>query len=96
MDQNSTNNLEIRQVEERAFIIHELLYRLASSFIPEEILRDGIDKETKAILIDVALATAIMLFIVFSDKCCFRIPTKRQLAAQTTALEEEAEYDELT
>ena len=92
MDHTSAN----KQVEERAFIIKELLYTLASSVIPEEILRDGLDKETRGILIDVSLATAIILFIVFSDKCCFRIPTKRQLAAQTTALEEEAEYDELT
>lgn len=67
------------KVDESSFIIQELLFRLASTIIPEELLRDGIDKETKGILLDVVLATAILMFIVFSDRCCFRIPNKRQL-----------------
>ena len=92
MDYNSAKKAK---VDESSFIIQELLFQLASTIIPEELLRDGIDKETQAILFDVALATGIMLFIVFSDKCCFRIPNQRQLDLQRSALGEEAEYDEL-
>ena len=58
---------------EKQFIIKELALRLLSAFIPEEILRDGLDERTRIILTDVMLATAIMMFIVFSDRICFRV-----------------------
>ena len=80
---------------EKQFIIKELILRMLSAIIPEEILRDGLDERTRTMLTDVMLATAIMMFIVCSDKVCFRVQNKRDLGLMNDALGEEEVTDEM-
>ena len=78
---------------EKQFILKELFYRLLGSFIPDEILRDGLDDRTRMLLCDVALAVAIIACILLPDRICFRVRNKRELGLQEAALAELAEDD---
>ena len=59
------------KAEEQEFIVKELLFRLLAGFIPEEVLRDGLNPKTKAMLFDLMAATIVMMIIVIPGRCCF-------------------------
>ena len=80
------NSMEQRELEKT------MLMTVLSSFIPEEILRDGFDHETKSMLNDLAIACVIFAFILL-PQYCFRTKYQEELDQMRAAGKEPTTID---
>ena len=62
----------------KEMIEKEIMVRIFSSFIPEELLRDGLSPQHRAILADVAVAS-LMIFCMLLPNWLFKPQYKREL-----------------